>query len=505
MIPVHRVPIISGIPQPWKSTNSRPHSRLSSSYRKVPQIPKTCHNHRSLAATPSVGFNGQSIEVRQRHTMKKNNLANGHGPVTQREIFFFWLPLAAMWLVMGIEQPLTSAFIARLADAKNNLASYGLSYSLTIIIESPVMLMLTAGTALAADRVSYRKLLNLMHLSAVGLTILHLAIGLSPLYSFIVGTLIGAPPDIVQPSRVAFLIMSPSAAAVGYRRLWQGVLIRHGQTVSVPVTMVMRLAVIALLLSGGLITRAMTGVTLAAVAATSGLLVGAVASYFYFRTLVKKELSDEAKHGRSLTWRSLLAFSVPLWLTSIILVAARPILTTGMARLPLPLESLAVWPVIQGFLFIFRSIGVSLQEVSVALLRDKKKLAPLKRFVFTTSGILLLAYLVVALTPACRLWFQGVAGISADLYSFVLVPVWIMAVVPSMSAIIAFYRGFQVTLNRTPVVTKAVIVNVFFLGLCVFAGVLTQSVSGAIAAALALSLSKVAEAFYLWLESRAKA
>ena len=146
-------------------------------YYRAARFLKTCHNHASPAAAISAGFTGKSNEVRQRHTMNKNNLADRQGPVTQREIFFFWIPLAAMWLIMGIEQPLTSAFIARLADAKSNLAAYGLSYALTIIIESP------------------------------------------------------------------------SAAAVGYRRLWQGALIRHGRTVSVPVTMVLRISAIVIVLS----------------------------------------------------------------------------------------------------------------------------------------------------------------------------------------------------------------------------------------------------------------
>ncbi len=34
----------------------------------------------------------------------------------QRQILFFWLPLAASWLLMSAEVPILQAAIARLAD-----------------------------------------------------------------------------------------------------------------------------------------------------------------------------------------------------------------------------------------------------------------------------------------------------------------------------------------------------------------------------------------------------
>ena len=33
--------------------------------------------------------------------------------LTQRQIFWFWVPLAAMWLMMAIEQPSLTAVISR--------------------------------------------------------------------------------------------------------------------------------------------------------------------------------------------------------------------------------------------------------------------------------------------------------------------------------------------------------------------------------------------------------
>ena len=48
-------------------------------------------------------------------------------PVTTRDVWITWYPLALSWLMMGIELPLLSAVVARLANPEVNLGAYGLS------------------------------------------------------------------------------------------------------------------------------------------------------------------------------------------------------------------------------------------------------------------------------------------------------------------------------------------------------------------------------------------
>ena len=46
-------------------------------------------------------------------------------PVTTRDVWITWYPLALSWLMMGIELPLLSAVVARLANPEVNLGAYG--------------------------------------------------------------------------------------------------------------------------------------------------------------------------------------------------------------------------------------------------------------------------------------------------------------------------------------------------------------------------------------------
>ena len=76
----------------------------------------------------------------------------------QRRIFLFWLPLAASWLLMGLEGPVLQAVIARLGDIQTQLAAFGIVSSLEIAIESPVIMLLATSTALATSGRNYRVL-----------------------------------------------------------------------------------------------------------------------------------------------------------------------------------------------------------------------------------------------------------------------------------------------------------------------------------------------------------
>ena len=69
-----------------------------------------------------------------------------------------------MWLMMAIEQPAITAVIARLPEPELNLAAFGVTFSLALIVESPIIQLLTAGTALPKGKQSYERLLRFTHI-----------------------------------------------------------------------------------------------------------------------------------------------------------------------------------------------------------------------------------------------------------------------------------------------------------------------------------------------------
>jgi hypothetical protein len=417
--------------------------------------------------------------------------------MSYHRIFWFWIPLAAMWFMMAVEQPLIASFIARMPDPELNLAAYGVVFSIALIIEAPVIMLLAAGTALSRGTLSYRRLLRFAHLMMGGLTALHLLIGLTPLFDLILLKLIGVPARVAELGRGAFLVLTPWTAAVGYRRLWQGVLIRHHRTGVVPVTIAVRLAVTAVLLVTGYFLGRWSGLFVGAAALTSGVVAAAVAAYLFARPVVRRHLQHPMPEADPLSWRELYAFYLPLALTSLILLAARPLLTVAISRLPQPLESLAVWPVLLSVSFLGRSIAMSYQEVGIALLQDRRDFAMLQRFSRMLGAVMLLVFTVFALSPLAGIWFRRVVGLAAGLTGMTRTPMVFIAVLPAVTSLISWKRGILVTAKRTPAITRSVIVNLMVLGAILLVLGYALTADGALIAAIAYAGSVTAEWLYL--------
>ena len=423
---------------------------------------------------------------------------SGSDLLSYSQILVFWLPLGLMWLMMAVEQPSLTAVIARMSDAELNLAAFGVVFALSLVVESPVIQMLAAATAIADTAANYRLLLRFMHIMAVSLVGLHLLIGLTPLYDYIVTGLLSVPPDVTETSRLPFVVMAPFSAAVGYRRLWQGVLIRHGKTWIVPITMISRLGVMAIVLVAGYASSQMSGAMVGAVAFSSAVLVAALAAGVLNRILVRPQLQEPGPEEVTYTWRRLIRFYAPLSLTTVIFLLSQPLVTFGIARSANPTASLAVFPVVNSYLFLFTSVGLSYQESAIALLNRSPKSAPrLSRFTVILAVVMSALMLLTAVTPAGRWWFRAVSGLGENLLPLTTIPVLILSIVPAMMTFKAWYRARYVSSGRTTVLAQGVVTYTVALFLCVFFGSGALPLVGVTVAAIALTIAQGVENGYL--------
>ncbi|MGM0670157.1 MAG: hypothetical protein ACQET1_10600, partial [Gemmatimonadota bacterium] len=117
---------------------------------------------------------------------------------TPKTIFLFWLPLAATWIMMSVEGPFLAAVIARLADPRFNLAAYGVAFAFALLVEAPVIMMLSASTALVEDRLSYLRLRNFTFALNGIITAVQLLILIPPVFSFIMRDLIALPEEVAS-------------------------------------------------------------------------------------------------------------------------------------------------------------------------------------------------------------------------------------------------------------------------------------------------------------------
>jgi hypothetical protein len=120
------------------------------------------------------------------------NVPSGHSPLSTARIFGPVAP-GSQLAADGRELPALAAVVARLPNPEINLAAYGgIVFPIALIIESPIIMLLAASTALSKDWPSYRKLYRFMMVAGAALTALHIMIAFTPLYSVVAVRILGA-------------------------------------------------------------------------------------------------------------------------------------------------------------------------------------------------------------------------------------------------------------------------------------------------------------------------
>ncbi len=378
--------------------------------------------------------------------------------LTYKRIFIFWIPLALTWFMMTIEQPFLMAIIARLGEAKYNLAAFGIAYSFALIIEAPVIMLMSASTALVKNKDAYLKLRKFTFILNVSVTAI-MIVCLTPLiFYFITEDVIGLPNPIARLTHLTSIIMIPWAGAIGYRRFYQGILIRNNLTRRVTYGTVIRLVFMLVTALIGYIMR-LNGAYTAAMALVVGVVCEAGASRIMAQNPVKSLLAESIVGKSSqtvLSYKTIIHFYIPLALTSLISLGVHPIATFFLGRSRMAIESLAVLPVVNALVFIFRSIGLSYQEVNIALIGEKNQNYKMLRNFAVILGLgVLVGLSIVAFSPLARLWFRNVSGLTQELASLSYLPLKILVLLPVLTIWLAFQRGILVHARKTKPITVA--------------------------------------------------
>lgn len=427
-------------------------------------------------------------------------------PLTRRKIAAFWLPLFSTWLMMGMEGPFIAAVIARLTDAKFNLAAYGVAFSLGMLFESPIIMMLSAANALVKDRQTYLKLRRFTNALNLFITLAMLLVLIPPVFFWLTRGLINLPLEVAQLTRQATVILLPWPAAIGYRRFYQGILIGNKMPRRVAYGTVVRLgsmSATALLLY---LFSHLPGACVGAAALSAGVVMEALASRFMVSPVLRRLLSGpEAMHGQGqkLDTGTLISFYFPLALTSVLALAVHPLMSFFLGKSRLPIESLAVLPVVSALVLIFRSAGLSFQEVAIALLgKGGNSYRQLRSFAWilggTVSGILAL----LTFSPAVIWWFRSISGLSEELTRLAILPMRILTVIPALEVYLAFQRARFVTDKKTRFITKATALEVAIVAGIMLLAVSRTNLVGVVAATLAVVSARISAGVYLLLAYR---
>lgn len=417
---------------------------------------------------------------------------NNKSPLSYGQIFRFWLPLATTWLMMSVEGPFLAAIIARLAAEKVNLAAYGVAFAFALIAESPIIMLMSASTALCRDRESYRKLRNFSLILSISVTVLLAIFLLPPIFNSVILRLIGLPAEIATLIHISLLFLLPWPGAIGIRRFYQGILIVRHQTRRIAVSTLARLISMTSCAMILYFYSSLPGAIIGAIALSCGVVSEALLTRYLARHAISEILQTEPETPQQLSYREIWDYYLPLALTPFIALSIHPLVTFFLGKSRDPLESLAVMPVIYGLTFVFRAIGLSYQEVAIALLGENQDNYLKVRNFAIVLGISTSACLsLIAFTPLSRIWFQDLSGLNDLLTNFAALPLQIMAIFPALTVLICFQRSVLIVTRLTNPISISTAIEAVGIFSVLLLAMLYFPLPGVVAASIAYVVGRL--------------
>jgi hypothetical protein len=446
--------------------------------------------------------------------------------------------------MMALEGPFLTALIARCVEPKFNLAAHGVAFAFAILVEAPVIMIMSASAALVEDAASYHKLRRYTFMLNGSITVVMLVLVIPAVWRWVGQDLIGLPAEVADLTHGALLILLPWPGAIGYRRFYQGLLIRDNLTRRVAYGTVIRLTLMAATGTTLFVWGGLPGAWIGASALAVGVCAEALAARWMvrgtLRRLVVSHPSEAAGNdaeaerdaepaqvaeaaqaatdapddepvlpaggdvrdpavstlqtsGTRLSFASITRFYYPLALTSMLGLAVHPVVTFFMGRARDPVESLAVLPVVNALSFVFRSFGLSFQEVAIVLLGERQRHYPeLSRFAAGLGVCVSLALGLFGFTSIGHLWFEHVAGLSAELAHYAIPPTRVLMLLPALSVLLSLQRAILVQVRSTGPITWATLIEVSGIVLVLSLLIQGADLVGVTAAAWAFLLGRLA-------------
>jgi len=417
--------------------------------------------------------------------------------VTYRKVLLFWLPLAFSWLLMTFEGPWIQGVIARKPDSETQLAAFGLIFSLQVLIETPVIMLLATSSALSRNHQAYRVLWRFMMGINILVTVIALLMAFTPLLDFYLGNLLNIPEHIIEATRPGMQIMVLWSAFIGYRRFHQGILIRNGKTRYVGYGTVIRI-----LVSGGVAIGlgAITQVAGAVIGAYALILaVGAEAIYTYFvsRPDVKRLLDTIRDKVKPLTYRDALKFHIPLAATSVITLLIRPFIERGLAEMPDATQALAAWPIVFSIMLLMRSGGMAYQEVVISLNQSQQHHEILRGFTLRLGFGLSIFMAIFAFTPMIAFYNNVILDVPENLHDLVLLGTQAGIMIPLLTTLQSYLRALLMLTDKTSPIYQAMILGFVVTIVTVWGGI-SLGLHGILTASLGLTFGQIVELAFLY-------
>ena len=366
----------------------------------------------------------------------------GARPVlTTRAILGLFLPLAATSTMMSVSTPIINAGLARMPDPELNLAVFGIAFTLSVLLESPVFALQQAVIAWYPGSGSIRPLVRFSIGLGLALTALECLVVFTPVAPLIFRRLLGVGEELVEPAVLALRIGVFFPFLVAVRSAYQGVLVGRRRSTPIAVGTFLRLLSLAILVFT-LVPRLPWGGPASAVAA---LAAAVLVETLYVMVVTartperQEDFSPAHEAGRRLSGK--IRFLLPLAWTMVLGSVTNPLINAIIARTPDPRQGLAVYSVVASLVWFLASSVLRYSSVTIALGTTRTNLRRLERFLRRNVGGVCAVVFLVTLTPAADVLLEKVIGLTPEMAARARLPFALLSLQPLVAGFVAYQQG----------------------------------------------------------------
>jgi Na+-driven multidrug efflux pump len=448
--------------------------------------------------------------------------SSGSSPVTYISLLLFYLPLGFSGLMMTLDLPIVNAVLNRFPNPDTSVAALRVAFSLALVYEASHICMIDLSTALSTDQRTFRLLQHFYIVVAGVLLVIASAIAFSPVYDLIVRNVMNIPPAVAEAARPAIWAFLLWPVPIGWRRLCQGALIRHGHPKPVGAGGIVRLAAlaVALVFFGWLGTNVFRLEPTAI--AVLAMLVSVTAESLAVQgwtTRVLRTMPEDTPGKAAPTFRDLWHFFFPLSGTAIMSTLVQPVLTAGIASAAVAWASpngsvvaVASYAVAWSVAFLVFGPTLSMTQASIAWHgSDNPQVRERGPRVILGVGVALgLLMVLAALSGFARWLFTTVIQAPPETAAMAVDVTYWLIPMPILHAASFMLRGKLIALHEPRIVRRSQFIDLVFLMLLVgsattpFVASLLHGVPAAPLAAVAYNLMLVVDITVLYTSLRQK-
>ncbi len=371
-----------------------------------------------------------------------------------KRLWLEFLPLSLSDVTMAASDPMINTTLAHLPDGRLNIGALGVSKSLAVFFESPIIMLLHTSNALAGNRTARSVLFRFMLLCAFGLSLSVMVLTIPALFEEFSVFVLGLQGSAIDRARNILTILILWPALIAWRRYFQGLLIHAGHIGVIGKAGISRLLMVAIALVVG-IAYGIKGETLAGIALISGLVVETVfvtgAAYI---NRVGVKIMESTDKSIPTTLHDIVTFYRPLATSMMVIWGSRTLLLALVARSIDGPIALAAWSTAWSIVLVLANSTRMTQQVIIRNLGNVSALF-LSGFAASVGALASLFLLLLASTGLGQILIGSFTGGDADLRNRAVFGLMACVLVPFGVAMQNAIQGFLISAGKTSAIREA--------------------------------------------------